>query len=416
MPKKAKEKTALAVSKIKRPGMHFVGAVSGLALQVLPTGGRTWILRVQVGDRRRDMGLGGYPDVPLAEAREAARRARARIRAGVDPIDEARAARSALKASAARQSSFKAEAESYIADNEAGWKNEKHRAQWRSSLEQYAYPKIGALLVQDIQTTHVLDILKPLWRKKTETASRLRGRIELILDAAKAQGRIPDPWTNPARWRGHLDKLLPKRSKVAAIKHYAALPFDQMGTFMPKLRAVDGMGARALEFAILTAARSGEVRGAAWSEIDLDAKTWVIPGERMKAGREHRVPLSRAAVTLLKSLPRMAGADLVFPAPRGGMLSDMTLGAVMRRMDVGAVPHGFRSTFRDWAAERTAYPNEMAEMALAHAVGDKVEAAYRRGDLFEKRRRMMDDWSAFIAKQDAGGKVVSIGRARKAAG
>lgn len=406
MPKKARELSALAVSRIKTPGLHFVGGVAGLALQVLPTGGRTWVLRVKVGDRRRDMGLGGFPDVPLGNAREAARRAREKIRAGVDPIYDARAAKSRLKAAAASLTSFKMAAESYIADNETGWKNKKHREQWRKTLETYAYPKIGALAVQDVRTDHILDIVKPMWRDKPETAGRVRGRIEMILDAAKAEGRIAEPWQNPARWRGHLDKLLPPRSKVARVQHHPALPIDAVGRFVASLRQVDGMGARALEFAILAAARSGEVRGATWSEIDLSARTWIVPAHRMKAGREHRVPLSRPAVALLEALPRIAGTELVFPAPRGGQLSDMTLTAVVRRLKAAAVPHGFRSTFRDWAAERTAYPGEMAEMALAHAVGDKTEAAYRRGDLFERRRAMMDAWATFVGKSEAGGGTI----------
>lgn len=398
LPKKAHEMGALAVSRIKKPGMHFVGGVAGLALQVLPTGGRTWILRAMIGDRRRDMGLGGYPDVPLADAREAARKARAKIRDGLDPVDASRAAKSALKASAASATSFKAIAQGFIADNESAWRNGKHRQQWKNTLETYVYPKIGALAPQDVSTDHVLDIVKPIWRTKPETASRVRGRIEVVLDAAKAQGRIRDPWQNPARWRGHLDKLLPQRAKVRRVQHHLALPFGEVAAFTAALRQQHGMGARALEFAILTAARSGAVRGATWAEIELENRVWTVPAERMKAGREHRVPLSRAALTLLKGLPRVAGVDLVFPAPRGGQLSDMTLAAVTRRMGVSAVPHGFRSTFRDWAAERTAYPAEMAEMALAHAVGDKTEAAYRRGDLFEKRLRMMEDWAGFVAK------------------
>ena len=406
MPKKAEELGPLAVSRLTEPGLHFVGGVAGLALQVLPSGGRSWVLRATVGDRRREMGLGGYPDVTLAKARENAREARDMIRRGVDPIESAKAARSALRASAARVITFKEAAEAYMTSQEAGWKSPKHRGQWAATLETYAYPHLGSLGVADVELPHVLQVLEPIWTTKTETASRVRGRMEMVLDWATAREYRSGP--NPARWRGHLDKMLAKRSKVAKVTHHPALPIDGMAPFMTRLRAADGMGARALEFAILTASRSGEVRGARWPEIDLAGRVWVVPPDRMKAGREHRVPLSDAAVMLLEKLPRMAGTDLVFPAPRGGQLSDMTLSAVLRRMKVAAVPHGFRSTFRDWVAERTAYPHEAAELALAHAVGNTVEAAYRRGDMFAKRLRMMDDWAAFIAKAPGGGEVVPI--------
>lgn len=403
MAKKANELGPLAVSKLTSPGLHFVGGVSGLALQVLPSGGRTWVLRAMMCGRRRDMGLGGFPDVPLADARTAARKARDLIRDGLDPIEEARAAVSARLARRAKDLTFKEAAVAYIGAHEAGWRNAKHAAQWKSTLETYAYPVIGSLLVRDIELTHVLAILEPLWQAKTETATRLRGRIEQVLDWATARGHRDG--LNPARWRGHLDKMLARPSKVARVVHRAALPVAEMGSFIAALRAAEGTGARALEFAILTAARSGEVRGATWGEIDLDAATWTVPAERMKAGREHRVPLSAPAIKLLRALPRIAGSDLVFSAPRGGQLSDMTLTAVLRRMNVAAVPHGFRSTFRDWASERTNYPRDAAEMALAHMIGDKVEAAYRRGDLFEKRRRMMADWATFCGQLPAKGNV-----------
>ncbi len=407
MPVKAKELGPLAVSKLTTPGLHFVGGVAGLALQVLPTGGRTWVLRATMGGRRRDMGLGGFPDLPLADARAAARKARELIRAGLDPIEEARAAISAKRASAAKDVTFKQATAAYIAAHEASWRNAKHAQQWTNTLATYAEPTIGDLLVRDIELTHILAILEPIWTAKTETATRLRGRIEQVLDWATARGHRQG--LNPARWRGHLDKLLAKPSKVARVEHRAALPVEEVGAFMTALRGVDGMGARALEFAVLTAARSGEVRGASWSEIDLKARLWTVPGSRMKAGREHRVPLSAQAVALLNALPRIEGVDFVFPAPRNGPLSDMTLTAVLRRMKVAAVPHGFRSTFRDWAAERTNYPRDAAEMALAHAIADKVEAAYRRGDLFEKRRRMMADWATFCAQPLGSGTVVRMG-------
>lgn len=373
----------------------MVGGVAGLALQVLPSGGRTWILRATIGNRRREMGLGGFPDVTLARAREAAREARDAIRRGIDPIEAGRDARRALKEKPLASMTFRSAAEAYISSHEASWKNAKHRSQWTATLDLYAYPVLGELDVSRIELPQILQVLEPIWTTKTETAKRLRGRLEMILDWATAREFRSGP--NPARWRGHLDKLLAKPSKVRRIVHHRALPVDEMPAFMRRLRAAAGAGARGLEFAILTAARSGEVRGATWSEIDLRQRLWTIDGARMKAGREHRVPLSDAAAKVLEALPKGSADDPVFVASLGGRLSDMTIAAVLRRLKVDAVPHGFRSTFRDWAAERTHYPNEVAEMALAHAVGNKVEAAYRRGDLFEKRISMMRDWADFCA-------------------
>lgn len=405
MAKKAKELSALEVRGLTKEGLHFVGGVAGLALQVLKSGGRSWVLRMVIGNRRRDMGLGGYPDVPLAQAREAARAARAKVRSGIDPIEETRSAKSALKASQMALITFKQAAESYIDSHKAGWRNDKHAKQWASTLTTYAYPKIGNIQIQDVELPQVLGVLEPIWQTKTETASRLRGRIESVLDWATARNYRQG--LNPARWKGHLDKLLPRPSKVAKVAHHDALSGSEVGAFMVELRKHEGIGAKALEFAILTAARSGEVRGATWSEIDKDAKVWVIPGERMKAGREHRVPLSDQAIRILDAMPQVAGSDYVFTAPRGGQLSDMTLSAVIRRMGAPCVPHGFRSSFRDWASELTNYPSDMAEMALAHTISDKVEAAYRRGDMFEKRRSMMMDWAAFCDVVEAKSKVAA---------
>lgn len=401
MGKKADAMGPLAVARLTTPGLHFVGGVAGLGLQVAPTGARSWVLRLVVGGKRREMGLGGFPDVTLAGAREAARAARAKVKAGTDPIEEGRANRSAARASRLAALTFDEAARRYIAQHAAGWSNPKHAAQWRSTLATYAHPAIGEMLVRDVELPQVLAVLEPLWTTKTETASRLRGRIEAVLDWAIGRGYRLGP--NPARWKGGLAACLPAPAKVARVEHHTALPLGQVGAFMQALRAQAGQGARALEFAILTAARSGEVRGALWSEIDRAAAVWTVSAARMKAKREHRVPLSDAALALLDALPRIAGDALVFPAQRGGPLSDMTLSAVLRRMAVDAVPHGFRSTFRDWAAERTNYPREAAEMALAHAIGDKVEAAYRRGDLFDKRRQMMSDWAAFCAGVEAEG-------------
>jgi integrase len=408
MPRKARELSALEVNRLKAPGLHAVGGVAGLHLQVTDSGARTWVLRFAIVGKRRDMGLGGFPDVTLATAREKAREARAKLDQGIDPILQRREAKSALRASAAAAKTFSECVTGYVDAKAAEWKNAKHRQQWSNTLKEYAEPVIGQLLVRDVTLAHVLKILEPIWTTKTETASRLRGRIESVLNWATVRGyRSGD---NPARWRGHLDKLLGAPAKVAKVAHHRALDVDALPAFISALRQEAGMGARALEFAVFTAARSGEVRGATWAEIDLEAGIWAIPAARMKAGKEHRVPLSPAALKLLRALPHLEDCDLVFPSPRNKMLSDMTLSAVLRRMKVDAVPHGFRSSFKDWASERTSYPAEMSEMALAHAIGDKVEAAYRRGDLFEKRRRMMNDWAKFCATQIVKGQVLPLQR------
>lgn len=400
MPKKAKELSALAVGRLSKPGRWSVGGVDGLALQVTENGSRSWTLRMSVAGRRREMGLGSYPSVTLAGAREAARVHRSVVSNGADPVAQRHAAISAAAADRAAQKTFKDCAAAYIAAHEASWKSAKHGQQWANTLSTYAEPVIGKLLVRDVATAHILEILEPIWSTKTETASRVRNRIELVWDWAKARGYCTGD--NPARWKGHLDATLPKTTKVAKVTHHEAVPVSDAGAFMAKLRQQEGMGARALEFAVLTAARSGEVRLATWGEIDLDAALWTVPAHRMKAKREHRVPLSAPAVKLLKALDRGDPDALVFPgAKKGQPLSDMSLTAAIRRMKVDAVPHGFRSTFKDWASERTAYPPEVSEMALAHVVGDKVEAAYRRGDLFEKRVRIMRDWSTFLDKVEA---------------
>lgn len=408
MPKLARELQAIEVARLTGDRLHMVGGVQGLGLQVNGAS-RAWVLRAVVGGRRRDLGLGAYPGVTLAMARKKAAEAREAIRQGIDPVAQAKGARSALRAAEAAALTFEECAERYIKTHRAGWRNPKHAAQWESTLALHAYPVLGDMLVRDVALTHVMQVLEPIWTETTETAVRLRGRIELILDWAAARGlRDKD---NPARWRGHLDKLLPKPSKVARREHFPALPVSEVGAFMVRLREVEGMGARALEFAILTAARSGEVRGATWSEIDMQAGVWTIPGARMKAGKEHRVPLSDAALAVLAALPEGEPDDIVFKAQKGCKLSDMTVSAVLRRMAVPAVPHGFRSTFRDWAGECTNYPREVAEAALAHAIGDKVEAAYRRGDAFEKRRVMMADWAQFLARVEQPAQVVELRRA-----
>jgi integrase len=399
MARKAKELSALEVSRdCTSPGLHFVGGVAGLALQVLPapSTARTWVLRVMVAGKRREMGLGGYPDVTLAGAREAARIARAKIDNGIDPIEDRRAKRSELQAQRASAMTFSEAATAYIAMRESEWSNTKHADQWRTTLETYAEKYIGSIMVRDIDHSHVLKVLQPIWLEKTETAKRLRGRIESILDWARVRGYRSGE--NPARWRGHLDMLLQSPGKVQKKSHFPALPFAEIAAFLVDLQKAEGTGARALELAILTAARSGEVRGATWDEFDIDQGVWTIPGARMKAKKEHRVALNDEAVVLLKSIPEEARTGLVFPSAKGTPLSDMTLTATLRRMGKSEITaHGFRSTFRDWASERTSYPNEVVEMALAHTIKNKVEAAYRRGDLFEKRQRLMKEWGKFCS-------------------
>lgn len=401
MPQVAKPLSALEVKRLSTPGMHAVGTVPGLYLQVLPapSTARTWVLRVKVGDRRRELGLGGYPGISLAQAHASARQKRQLVDQGVDPVSEQRAAKSAIRASQQKQITFAEATRAYIAAHEAGWKNAKHAWQWTSSLELYAFPRIGELDVGDIGMGHVLDVVEPIWRSKTETASRVRGRIELII--AWADKRAERERLNPARWKGHLDTQLPAPSKVTKVRHHAALPVAEMSRFMGTLSKQEGSAPRALEFAVLTAARSGEVRFATWPEIDFKSRIWTVPAERMKSGREHRVPLNSLAISLLESIPLVDNSAVIFQSPRGGALSDMALVAVCRRMGADCVPHGFRSTFRDWCAERTNVAREVAEMALAHAIGTEVEAAYRRGDLLEKRRELMKGWSSFLLANES---------------
>jgi len=386
-----------------------------LGLQISPSGAKSWVLRAVIGNKRRKMGLGGFPDVPLAKARLLAVEARDHIRNGVDPIDQKKDRRRELAASRAKDVTFKSCAEDYIAAHRASWKNEKHEAQWSSTLENYAYPVIGDLWVRDVTKAHVLSILKPIWHTKTETASRLRGRIEAVLDSATTMDLRTG--LNPARWKGNLSTLLPAARKIAKSTHFKAVPVPELPAFFHRLQAQEGTSARALEFLILTNVRSHNVRHASWSEIDIKTKTWLIPGEdaegskqRMKAGVSHRVPLSPAAIRLLEKVGKTAGTDLIFPSPRKlAPLSDMALSKLMKDMEADGVPHGFRSTFRDWTVERTSFPREVTERAMAHAVGDKTEAAYLRSDVFEKRRRLMDMWATYCtASRASKAKVISI--------
>jgi integrase len=391
VPKKAKELSAAEVRRLTKPGLHAVGGVSGLLLQVSPTGSQSWTLRTMVGTKRRDIGLGGFPDVQLAQARERAREAKDSIRQGIDPIEQRKAVRSALLASQIRGIVFDECARQFINSKSAEFTNIKQAAQWRSSLRDYASPVIGNLPVGSIELVHVLKILEPIWQTKTETATRVRARIESVLDwATVSKYRQGD---NPARWKGNLDKILPNAGKLKNRKHFKALPWTMMGGFMEQLRQRPGISAKALEFLILTATRSSETRGAQWEEIDLDAKLWTIPAERMKANKEHVVPLCNDAIKLLKGLD---STGLVFPGAKGTLLSDVALSKPLKTMNVDATVHGFRSTFRDWCSESTNYPNEVAEMALAHTISNAVERAYRRGDLLAKRTKLMADWCKHV--------------------
>lgn len=398
--------TPLAVKNAK-PGRHADGG--GLHLLVKESGARSWVYRFMLKGQSRDIGLGtaGQVGISLADARDLASALRLKVKAGIDPLAERhRDAAEALASAQAAQIAgitFKAVAEAYIGANEDSWRNAKHRQQWQNTLTSYVYPVMGELPVAQIGTAHVLSILEPIWKAKPETASRIRGRIETILDSAKARGYRDGE--NPARWRGHLAQILPARSRRSR-GHHKAMPYDALPTFLGELRERDAMAANALEFAILTATRTGEVLGATWSEVDLERATWTIPAARMKAGKEHRVPLSPRAVEILKAVQPLSKASL-FPSDKGGKLSSMAMSMLLRRMKQDCTVHGFRSTFRDWAAESTAYAHEVCEMALAHVIGNKSEAAYRRGDMFEKRRRLMDEWADFCASEKAAGATVT---------
>lgn len=398
------------VKKTKAPGYHFDG--NGLYLQVSEAGTKSWIFRYTLNGKSREMGLGAFPLISLAEARGEATDKRKLLRDHIDPI-EARAAQRAQKRVQAAKSVLFAEcAERYIAAHRSGWRNPKHAAQWTATIETYANPALGPMPVQDVATGHILRVLEPIWSTKPETASRLRGRIERILDWAK--GREYRSGDNPARWRGHLENQLAKPGKVRRVESHAALPYSKIAAFMVDLRAQEGTAARALEFTILDAARTGEAIGAKPGEFNLEERIWTIPGARMKAGREHRVPLSARAVAIVKAeLAAHPGGEYVFPGRFDGTaLSNMAMLELLKRMGHDDITvHGFRSTFRDWAAEQTSYPHDMCEMALAHVQDDKTVAAYLRTDMMEKRRRLMNDWAKYCDTPKAGAKVSPIRKA-----
>lgn len=415
MPKIAKELNALQVKRIKTPGFHFVGGVAGLALQFKNSDAASWILRVRIAGRRKHIGLGGFPQVSLAEARAAARNQLSIINSGIDPVIKKKIDKSRLKAEAAKAKTFKDCAQEYLKKHQSSYSNVKHAKQWVSTLETYAYPIIGNILVSELNRKNILDVLEQpikdpktnkkigtFWEQRTETASRVQNRIKSIIDyaiVAEYREKI-----NPATWSGYLDTQLPQPNKIAAVKHHPAIPYAEVGDFMTKLRTHKTISARALEFLILTGVRSGSVRLAQWDEIDIDNALWTIPAAHTKTRQSHRVPLTKQAIKLLNSLPKIKGTNYIFPSVRGKALSDMSLSKLMKDMrkrneyKSDGVPHGFRSTFRDWAAEQTNYPDELRKVASGHKVGDSVQQAYQRTDLLEKRRRLMSDWANFLDK------------------
>lgn len=375
--------SARSVATQTKIGRHADG--NGLYLSISANGGRRWVYLYRRDGRLREKGLGSASTVSLKDARLAAEAVRKQLREGIDPIDS--------KVKPVTSKTFSECAEAFIASNEKAWKNAKHRDQWKNTLKTYAEPHIGKLPIDRISVDDVLKAIEPIWTTKTETASRVRGRIEAVLDWAAARGyRDSD---NPARWRGHLDKVLPPTRKVAKVRHHPALPYKDIPAFMADLRQRDSISARALEFTILTAARTGEVTGAKWDEIDDNNKVWTVPADRMKAGVEHHVPLSDRALAILKDIPRDGDFIFVGMKPSEG-LSNMSMLALLKRMDRSDLTtHGFRSTFRDWAAETTEFPNELVEMALAHTIRNKAEAAYRRGNMLERRRALMNAWAIY---------------------
>lgn len=388
-------------------GYHGDGG--GLYLQVTAAGAKSWIFRFALVGRRREMGLGAYPAISLAAAREEAARARSLVQAGTDPIVARDARRAQERLQAARGVTWDKAVDQFLEAHLSSWRNPKHRQQWRNTLDTYVKPVFGGLAVAEIGTPNVTKVLDPIWHEKPETASRVRGRIERILDWAKVRGYRTGE--NPARWRGHLDKVFPPRAKLRKVRHHAAVPIDDLPAVYAKLTKAAGKAAKALRFTILTAVRPGETTGGTWPEVDRKAALWTIPAHRMKADKEHRVTLSKEAQAILEEMAELRTNQFMFPGHREKRpLSLTALSKVLKAAGGGkATVHGMRSTFKDWASERTSFPSEVSEMALAHSIGDKVEAAYRRGELLEKRAAMMQQWARFLVSPPAA-KIIPINR------
>ena len=390
--------TVKGIAGLNKPGLYGDG--KGLYLHVAAGGCKSWILRFQLAKRRRDMGLGPLNDVTLAAARDVATEARKLVRAGVDPIDQRRGIVAARIADAAKARTFDECAAAYLEVYRDGWRNAQHAQQWQSSIARYASPVFGGLPVDRIDTQAVISVLEPIWKEKPETADRVRGRIEAVLNFATTRGHRP-AGDNPARWAGHLEHTFKKRKAKERV-HYAAIPYTELPEFMAALRGIDGVSARAFEFTILNAMRTSEVLGARWQEFDLEERVWTVTAERMKAEREHRVPLSDAAYAIVESMAAIRTSDFVFPGSKPGRpLGHSALRERLKDLRRGITPHGMRSAFSDWCAERTAFSGEVREMALAHVIPNKAEAAYRRGDLFDKRRQLMDAWAHYCMANPA---------------
>ena len=402
--------SAVAIGRAKEAGYLHDGG--GLYLQITEAGARSWVYRFSLAGRRRDMGLGAYPAVSLALARKLAADARALVKAGQDPIAARDADRARQRLEQTRGVTWDQAVSQFLADHAPSWRNAKHRMQWASSLKTYASPVLGPLAVASITTAEVTRVLDPLWRVHPETASRLRGRIERVWDWCRVRGYCAGE--NPARWRGHLSQVYPSRGKAWTVRHFAAVPIDDLPAVYARLQQTDSITAKAARFCILTASRPGQTIGATWAEIDRRNGVWLVPPERMKTAKAHRAVLSKEAVAILDELAELRIGDLVFPGRSGRPLSLTSLSKVLRAAGAGrATLHGTaRSTFRDWCSERTSFAGEVAEMALAHAVGDKTERAYRRGELLEKRRALMEAWAKFLRAPASGGTVVAIGRHR----
>lgn len=397
MAKVAKELSPIEVSRLTKVGTHAVGGVAGLTLQIQGANSRSWILRTVVGIKRKEFGLGAYPEVGVGEARNKAREIKAKVAQGICPLEERNTALAMLRANQAKPDFAKC-ASDYIATHSVKWRNSKHVSQWENTIETYANPILGAVRIDLVTQEHVLQVLEPIWNDKPETASRLQGRIENILAWAAAKG-FRTPTYNPAKWRGQLDKILPTISKRLRIKHHAALPYNEIGTVVKSLQESKAAGAKVLLLTILTAVRPAEARGATWGEFDLEKKVWTIPAARMKAKVEHEVPLSDEAVALIESVP-VTESPLLFPSRNLTVMSDVTVTKLLRTIADDVTVHGFRSTFRDWASEETNFQNEVCEQALAHTIGNLTEAAYRRGNLFGKRRELMQAWANYCFNEN----------------